>query len=186
MKQRPNRANEAPYRQVSDIAAPAVVVALESPNQHDVHNLLRNSHEYYAALYPRESNYVLGPEALMSPAVDFLVARRSGVLVGVGALIPHEPGVGEIKSMFVVEAERGKGIGGRILGTIELRALNRGIASLRLETGRKQPEALALYTASGYRRIGPFGRYRSNDFSIFMEKTLADRDTTGAHLGERE
>ena len=46
---------------------------------------------------------------------------------------------------------------------------------MRLETGIHQPEALALFAASGFRHCAPFGDYPTGDpLSVFMEKRLAD------------
>ncbi len=43
---------------------------------------------------------------------------------------------------------------------------------MRLETGIKSDEALGLYRRSGYIERGPFGAYRADPLSIFMEKVL--------------
>ena len=74
--------------------------------------------------------------------------------------------------MFVEPRARGKRIGLRILQHLERLASDEGFPVLRLETGNRQPEALALYERSGYRRIGAFGEYAANDASVFMEKKL--------------
>ena len=44
---------------------------------------------------------------------------------------------------------------------------------MRLETGIRQPEAIGLYRSAGYAEIGPFGAYRPDPLSLFMEKRLA-------------
>ena len=49
---------------------------------------------------------------------------------------------------------------------------DRQIRLARLETGISQPEAIGLYRRLGYRERGPFGRYRPDPLSLFMEKTL--------------
>jgi putative acetyltransferase len=43
---------------------------------------------------------------------------------------------------------------------------------LRLETGIKQEPAIRLYESAGFRRRGPFGSYRDDPLSVFMEKPL--------------
>jgi putative acetyltransferase len=45
--------------------------------------------------------------------------------------------------------------------------------SLRLETGISQLEALGLYERAGFRRRGPFGEYREDPLSFFMELDLS-------------
>jgi putative acetyltransferase len=44
---------------------------------------------------------------------------------------------------------------------------------LRLETGIKQDAAIHLYENAGFRRRGPFGSYRDDPLSVFMEKPLS-------------
>ena len=53
---------------------------------------------------------------------------------------------------------------------LETELERRGIRLFRLETGIKQPEALGLYRKLGYRERPPFGGYRPDPLSVFMEK----------------
>jgi putative acetyltransferase len=53
---------------------------------------------------------------------------------------------------------------------LETELEHRGIRLYRLETGIKQPEALGLYRKLGYRERPPFGSYRADPLSVFMEK----------------
>lgn len=48
-----------------------------------------------------------------------------------------------------------------------------GSRLVRLETGRAQPEAIALYTKFGYKHIDPFGEYVNCPSSVCMEKELS-------------
>jgi putative acetyltransferase len=64
-------------------------------------------------------------------------------------------------------------LGRRLLDEIEAIAVRNGERVLRLEAGAKQPEALALYRSAGFVEIGPFGDYRPDPLSLFMEKPLA-------------
>jgi putative acetyltransferase len=73
--------------------------------------------------------------------------------------------------MFVTPEARGRGIGSAILATIE-DALRGPVSTLRLETGVKQDAAIRLYERAGFRRRGPFGSYRDDPLSVFMEKPL--------------
>jgi GNAT superfamily N-acetyltransferase len=65
----------------------------------------------------------------------------------------------EIKRMYVVPAARGRGLARRMLVHLEATALAAGAEVMVLETGAKQPEAIALYESSGYERIPGFGHY---------------------------
>jgi putative acetyltransferase len=149
-----------------------LVIARESPRQAEIIALLEQSDAYMAALYPAESNHLLDVESLCAPEVHFLVARWEGRIVGCAALVRGQGGQGEIKRMFVEPAARGKGAGRGLLERIETIAKEEAIHLLQLETGGQQPEALALYRRAGYVERGPFGSYRPDPVSLFMEKRL--------------
>ena len=74
--------------------------------------------------------------------------------------------------MFVVPSFRNKGIGKMILQQLEQWAAEGGFIQAKLETGIKQPEAIAAYEKSGYTRIPNFGPYSNIEESICMAKLL--------------
>jgi GNAT superfamily N-acetyltransferase len=88
------------------------------------------------------------------PAGACLVARSAagGRLVGGVGLRPHNHEIGEVKRLWVDPAERGRGIARSLMASLEVTAVELGFASLRLETGAAQPEAIALYASSGWER----------------------------------
>ncbi|WP_246041427.1 GNAT family N-acetyltransferase [Peteryoungia ipomoeae] len=147
-------------------------MSCESPRQAGVVRLLELSDAYAASLYPSESNHMVQLDELEEPDVCFLVARSGDVILGCVALVGHDDGSGEIKRMFVDEAARGLKLGKQLLQSLEAEALRRGILIVRLETGIRQPEAIGLYSKAGYVAIPPFGSYRSDPLSLFMEKRL--------------
>jgi GNAT superfamily N-acetyltransferase len=61
-----------------------------------------------------------------------------------------------------------------VLAGLEAAARDRGWTTLRLETGPRQPEAVALYEGAGYRPIGAFGAYAAADAEdpLFYERLL--------------
>ena len=59
-------------------------------------------------------------------------------------------GDAEIKRMYVIAAHRGRGIARAVLAELERTAAAAGRRPMVLETGDRQPEAVALYTSSGY------------------------------------
>jgi putative acetyltransferase len=152
--------------------APAVVIERESPRQEMIVRLIAELDAYLGSLYPPDSNHLLDAETLARPDVRFFVARRAGEAIGCGALRIDPAGYGEIKRMFVVPAARGLKQGRLILERLEQEARREGLPCLRLETGIHQAEALALYRRSGYTECGPFGEYRLDPLSLFMEKIL--------------
>jgi GNAT superfamily N-acetyltransferase len=80
----------------------------------------------------------------------WLVAYEDGRPVGCGGLCSPEPGVGEIKRLFVAGAARGRGYGRLLLRELERRALAAGHRRMRLLTAEVLGEASALYEAEGY------------------------------------
>jgi GNAT superfamily N-acetyltransferase len=100
------------------------------------------------------------PSDFEPPHGGFLVAYRLGQPVGCGAWRTHLDGSAEIKRMYVVPAARGQGIGLMLLRALEDAARQAGRTRAILETGTRQPEAIALYGKAGYRRIADFGHYK--------------------------
>ena len=148
-----------------------LTIGVERPLREDVHALLRIVHTWSADLYPPESRHGLDLAAYELPEVALFVARDAGVVLGCGAYRLEADGSAELKSMFVAPEARGRGIGRAILAAIE-DGLRGRVTTLRLETGIKQDAAIRLYESAGFRRRGPFGSYRDDPLSVFMEKSI--------------
>jgi GNAT superfamily N-acetyltransferase len=93
-------------------------------------------------------------------------------LLGCVALSPLEPGVAEVKRMFVREGARGQGIARRLLAGIEQVAEESGTGILKLEVGTMQPEAVALYESAGWLRTDCYGYWKDEPLVICMQKSL--------------
>lgn len=146
-------------------------IQIESPRAAGVPELISALDNYLSSLYPPSSNHFLDLEQLSRPDIRLFVARREGAPLACGAL-RIATGYGEVKRMYVVPAARGEGLGRAILARIESEARRQGLAVMRLETGVRQAEALALYTSAGYVDCGPFGEYPADPLSRFLEKRL--------------
>jgi putative acetyltransferase len=83
-----------------------------------------------------------------------------------------KPGYGELKSVFVAEAARGRGAGALLLDRLEQAARDEALPLIRLETGDRLTAAHRLYARHGFAVRGPFGDYVENGSSVFMEKRL--------------
>jgi len=145
------------------------------PDSPGARQLVALSDDYLAARYPPESNHLETIEALRRPNVCFIGAWVGDALVGCGAVktLADEQGhYGEIKRLFVIESQRGRGHSKLIVAQLEEHLRRAAVPQVRLETGIRQPEALALYRRLGYRERGPFGAYRLDPWSVFMEKRL--------------
>ncbi|MFD8741579.1 GNAT family N-acetyltransferase [Streptomyces sp. NPDC059616] len=84
----------------------------------------------------------------------------------------YSDGDAELKRMFVIPEGRGNGLARRILAALEDDARAAGRVRMVLETGDQQPEAIALYTSSGYTPCEKFGRYRTYESSLCFAKPL--------------
>lgn len=147
-------------------------VARETPRQDDVIALIRQSDALMQSLYPAESNHLVDIDALAQPAVHLFVARENGRALGCGAFVIGADGRAEMKRVFVDPAARGKGVARAIVEALEREAAKLGVTLMQLETGIRQPEAIALYRRFGYVERGPFGAYKPDPLSLFMEKRL--------------
>jgi GNAT superfamily N-acetyltransferase len=122
------------------------------------------------------AHFAVRAEQVTPPAGVFLVARLDGAPAGCGAvrrLVGGPPDVGEIKRMYTAPFARRRGVSRALLTRLEHEAVELGLRSLQLETGDRQPEAIALYEAAGYRRIPPYGQYAGDELSVCFAKTLA-------------
>jgi putative acetyltransferase len=80
----------------------------------------------------------------------------------------------EVKRMYTKPESRGRGIATTVLRELEAWAREMSYVRCVLETGKRQPEALALYRKNGYRIMPNFGQYEGKDNSVCFEKTLAE------------
>ena len=112
------------------------------------------------------------PEPGLGPRSSCLLVSCAEMPVACGALRQLETDIAELKRVYVVPEFRRRGLARRLLAALEQRAADLGFRLIRLETGKRQPEAVALYEASGYRRIPPFGRHAGDPMSVCFEKAL--------------
>lgn len=103
---------------------------------------------------------------------EVVVVYENETAVGCGAFKKYEQGATEIKRMYVCENMRGRGIAGMILSELEKWAKELDFSECVLETGVKQPEAIALYKKSGYEIIPNYGQYEGIENSVCMRKLI--------------
>jgi GNAT superfamily N-acetyltransferase len=144
-----------------------------------VQQLIRALNAELDARYPEEgaNHFRLDPEEVADGRGAFLVAYLNDKPVGCGAVRRIESAVAEIKRMYVAPEARGRGVGRRVLLELEAQAQWLGATRLVLETGPRQPEALALYRRAGFAEIPNFGEYAGCEFSVCMAKELKLADT---------
>jgi GNAT superfamily N-acetyltransferase len=101
-----------------------------------------------------------------------IVAYEDGRPVGCGAMKEYSPDAMEVKRMFTSPESRGKGVASSILSELERWAAELSYQKCILETGKRQPEAIALYKKSGYQVIPNYGQYADVEDSVCFEKNI--------------
>ena len=101
-----------------------------------------------------------------------VVAYEDDKPVSCGAIKEFSSTVMEVKRMYTLPSSRGKGIAGKLLAELERWAADLSYSKCVLETGKRQPEAIALYTKSGYISIPNYGQYAGVENSVCFEKKL--------------
>jgi len=101
-----------------------------------------------------------------------VVAYVDALPVGCACFRPFYNHSVEIKRMFVYAAMRGQGIAYSILKELETWAISQGFTRAVLETGKRQPEAIALYQKSGYTFMDKYPPYEQMENSVCLQKPL--------------
>jgi GNAT superfamily N-acetyltransferase len=125
-----------------------------------------------------EAEWAMGVDEVTPPHGVFLVAYLDGRPVGCGALRPLLAAgarVAEIKRMYTAPSARRRGVSRAVLTRLESEGRRLGYHRLQLETGLRQPEAIALYAASGYHRIPSYGLDAASELSVCFAKDIRSR-----------
>jgi putative acetyltransferase len=118
--------------------------------------------------------HALDEDGIDDPALRFSAAYREDELVGIGALRPIDHAHVEVKSMHVLEAARGTGVGRALLDHLLRLAAEQGFVRVSLETGTAPAFAAArqLYLAAGFAPCPPFGTYVETPHNVCMTRAL--------------
>ena len=152
-----------------------ISIAVETPLQDDVRELVAALNEYLLPLSPIEFQFKMTVEQMADPKTTLFVARdAAGRAVGMGALKVETAEMAEVKRMFTRPDVRGQRVGSAILASIERLAREKGIVELKLETGEGPgfEPAQRLYGNSGFTRCGAFLDYPDSGYSAFFDKRL--------------
>ena len=137
----------------------------------DAQALIEAVQAEYVARYGGQDESPIDPADFEDPLGRFYVGYLDGAPVATGAWRRSSVKAlgavltAEVKRMYVVPGAQRRGVARRMLAHLEATAAGAGVDVMVLETGMKQPEAIALYTSSGYEPIPGFGYYCGSELS---------------------
>lgn len=137
-------------------------------------HLIERVQQEYVVRYGGRDEAVVDPAEFSPPLGLFLVAEVDGVPAGCGGWRAHRAGEGaaELKRMYVEPGFRRRGLSRLLLAELERTAAAAGHTSLLLNSGDRQPEALALYAREGYSPVPGYGFYADSPEAVFLGKNL--------------
>jgi GNAT superfamily N-acetyltransferase/DNA-binding MarR family transcriptional regulator len=109
------------------------------------------------------------PDHYRPPEGAFLVAWSDDLPVGCVSIRPLQPGMAEVKRLWVDPDARGQGLGRRLMRAIETRGRELGYTRARLDSNTALADAIALYRSDGWTEIDP---YTGPPANIWMTKRL--------------
>lgn len=118
------------------------------------------------------------PGAYAPPGGTLLLARGSEGTVGCVGVRPFEPGIAEMKRLYVRDTGRGLGVGRRLAEAAIRFARGAGYRCMRLDTLPQMTRARDLYAALGFRAIEPY-RYSAVPGTAFLELRLLEDSRSG-------
>jgi len=113
-------------------------------------------------------------DSILEPGGHIFLAVSGEQVVGCCALVVVAPGAFELAKMAVLEQERGRGIGRKLLEYTIAEARRLAADRLYLETNRKLENAIHLYESVGFRHVPPDHATTSAyaRANVFMEMSL--------------
>ncbi|HEX2130310.1 MAG TPA: GNAT family N-acetyltransferase [Actinophytocola sp.] len=138
--------------------------------------LIAEVQQEYVVRYGEPDRTPVDPAEFAPPEGLFLVGYLDDAPVVCGGWRVHgdgdTDGAAELKRMYVTPAARGRGLARAMLAELERTAHAAGHRRIVLETGLSQPEAIALYTSSGYVEVPKFGYYAHEPKSVHLGKPI--------------
>lgn len=148
--------------------------------------LIEAVQQEYVRRYGGRDAAAVDPAEFLPPHGLFLVAEVEGVPAGCGAWRALPSGQAEIKRVYVEPAFRRRGIAQLVVAALEDGAAAAGHAEVVLNSGREQPEALALYAELGYRPAPGYGVYACAPGAVFLGKALTAHAADAGERGDEE
>lgn len=105
------------------------------------------------------------------PNGAYLLARMGGRVVGGVGLRPLEPGICEMKRLYVYSGHTGRGVGRALCDRAVGRAGAMGYRAMRLDTLGHMTAARELYLSMGFVEIPPY-RFNPDPATCYLELRL--------------
>lgn len=161
------------------LASGSMLLAAVPVTDSRVGALVEEVQAYYVEIYGGPDDSPFDPHEFEPPVGHFVLGTLDGAPVAMGGWrLRPELGaafgsrVAEIKRMFVSPRARRRGYAAGVLAELERTAVAAGVDVLVLETGTMQPDAIALYLASGYQPTLRYGHYEWSDSSRYYARSL--------------
>ena len=145
----------------------------------DAHRLVEEVQQEYVVRYGGRDETPLEPAYFEAPHGAFFVGYLGEEPVATGAwrmrsdvVVEGRSRSAEIKRMYVAAPGRRRGLARRMLAHLESTARLAGAEVMVLETGDRQPEAIALYESAGYLAVPGFGFYRDSPVNRCFARLL--------------
>lgn len=145
-----------------------------SPDTPEVAALLAEYEQEFLSFNTREETGWRGSAA--HQGLEMMLVRRDGRPVGCAGIRMEDAATAELKRMYVVPEERGRGIAAELVARLERMAVEHGATRMVLDTTPRMGTAVRLYQRLGYVRTEPFLRHNSGagmPALIYFEKPLA-------------
>jgi putative acetyltransferase len=113
-----------------------------------------------------------------APVGALLLVYTDGAPAGCAGIRQFEPGIAELKRMYLRDEYRGLGIGQALLERCLTIARDLGHQRIRLDTLANMAPALGLYRKLGFREI-PAYRFNPIEDAVYMEKVLRPTSSPG-------
>ena len=142
-------------QRVSAVAgAPDLTVLQVQAGDPELQPLLDELMVEYGTRYGRISAHTQLTEVpasdFLPPDGAFLVLTENGETIAGGAIRRYDQQTAEVKRVWTSSGHRRRGLARRLMAELEHAASELGYRRIHLTTGPRQPEAVALYLASGY------------------------------------
>ncbi|MEP7762596.1 GNAT family N-acetyltransferase [Sanguibacter sp. 25GB23B1] len=130
----------------------------------------------YVGIYGTPDLAPADPGQFAPPRGAFALGYEDDVPVAMGGWRLCDDGRAELKRMYVVGEQRGRGLSRQVLAWLEASAVDAGMTEMILESNQKHPAALGLYRSHGYEPIPAFGYYSDSPENVCLGRLIGRPD----------